>query len=130
MLLNHRAYLAILIMTEIARSDDQGLVKSRPLARSLGLAPRAFETVFQQLSKARLVKSVRGPDGGYRLARRGITLAQIIRAVSTGDRSLYRAERLKLAKQAASRLAAVERAYMIAMSEITLEELAALARGA
>ena len=69
MLLNHRAYLAILIMTEIAHSDDQGFVKSRPLALRLGLAPRAFETVFQQLSKARLLKSGRSPYGGYRLAR-------------------------------------------------------------
>ena len=58
-------------------------VPAKSLAARYDLAPRQFETVLQALVRAGLLKSVRGPRGGYELARerRKISLGDIVRAI-------------------------------------------------
>lgn len=78
-------YLACLIMAEIAFAGGaKTALTGAAIASRLGLAPRAIEKTLQALSRFGLLHSVRGPHGGYRLARprRSITLADIALAAA------------------------------------------------
>ena len=63
--------------------NPRGLVRARIMARDLGFSEAHLAKVLQALGRARLVKSTRGPAGGFRLARRPgqITLLQIAQAI-------------------------------------------------
>jgi Rrf2 family protein len=58
-------------------------VNAADIAERLGLARRGMEPLLQGLSRAGLLESVRGPKGGYRLARtpRDIRLSEIVSSV-------------------------------------------------
>ena len=58
-------------------------MQSQDIARRLGLPRRYLEQVLQQLVRAGVLKGVRGPRGGYRLARerRRVTVGEIVRVV-------------------------------------------------
>ncbi len=47
-----------------------------------GISPRYIEQIFQKLKKANIIKSIRGPSGGYYLARspEEIKVGDVIRA--------------------------------------------------
>jgi Rrf2 family transcriptional regulator, iron-sulfur cluster assembly transcription factor len=47
-----------------------------------GISPRYIEQIFQKLKKAGIIKSVRGPSGGYYLAKKldEITVGDVVRA--------------------------------------------------
>lgn len=54
----------------------------KDISRRQNISPRYLEQIFQDLKKAGLLKSRRGPQGGYTLARKPeeITVKQIIEA--------------------------------------------------
>lgn len=54
----------------------------KDISRRQGISPRYLEQIFQDLKKAGLLKSKRGPQGGYILARKPqeITVREIVRA--------------------------------------------------
>lgn len=56
---------------------------AKALASRLNLPPRHLETLLQTLVRANILKGVRGPRGGYELARerRRISAAEVVRAV-------------------------------------------------
>ena len=60
--------------------------KVNDIARRQGISPRYIEQIFIKFKKAGLIETVRGPKGGYLLARapEELTLGDIIRAVE-GD---------------------------------------------
>ena len=74
---------AIEAVTDIARQPLDRPVPSRDITSRQGIPPRYLEQVLQKLVKAGILSGIRGPKGGYRLARerRRITLADIVRAV-------------------------------------------------
>jgi len=80
-----RALTGIAIMLDVAfhagRTGD--LVGGAEIAERLGAARRGIEPVFQGLSRAGLLESVRGPRGGYRLGRRprDLRLSDIVASV-------------------------------------------------
>jgi Rrf2 family protein len=78
--------LALEAVTDIAFHGGSDPVQSQDIARRLNLPRRYLEQVMQQLVRAGLLKGVRGPRGGYRLARerRRISVGEIIRVVQ-GD---------------------------------------------
>ena len=83
-----RAMTAITIMLDIAfHAAGRDTVSAGDLAERLGLARRGMEPLLQTLSRAGLLDSVRGPRGGYRLARprREIRLAEIVVAANVDD---------------------------------------------
>lgn len=80
-----RALTAIAIMLDVAfhagRTGE--LAGGAEVAERLGAARRGVEPVFQALSRAGLLESVRGPRGGYRLGRRprDLRLSDIVACV-------------------------------------------------
>jgi Rrf2 family protein len=76
-----RAMLAVSIMLDVAfHAGRSTTVNAADLAERLGMARRGMEPLLQTLSRAGLLESVRGPNGGYRLgrARREIRLDDIV----------------------------------------------------
>lgn len=55
----------------------------KEISKRQGVTPRYLEQIFQKLKEAGLIKSIRGPKGGYYLAREPekISVADVIRAV-------------------------------------------------
>jgi Rrf2 family protein len=81
-----RAQTAIAVALDIGFHAGRGATDLAPAAEvadRLGMARRGLEPVLQALSRAGILESVRGPRGGYRLARRprDITLQQVLEAL-------------------------------------------------
>lgn len=79
---------AIEAVLDIAYNSADDTVQANDIAQRQGIPKRYLEQVLQQMVKANILSGVRGPQGGYRLARerRRIHLAEIydiIRALDT-----------------------------------------------
>lgn len=81
-LLPHRSLLAVAAVVDIAYHARPTPIAAKTLAARHGLPPRHLETLLQVLVRTGILKGVRGPRGGYELARerRRITIADIVRA--------------------------------------------------
>ena len=75
--------LALEAVTDIALNGGAEPVQSQDIAERLGLPRRYLEQVMQQLVRAGVLKGVRGPRGGYRLARerRRVSVGEVVRIV-------------------------------------------------
>jgi Rrf2 family transcriptional regulator, iron-sulfur cluster assembly transcription factor len=84
-LLSRRSMLSIAAVVDIALHARPSPVAAKLLAQRHNLPPRHLETVLQALVRAGILKGVRGPRGGYELARerRKITAGDIVRAAMT-----------------------------------------------
>ena len=82
MRLSARADYALRAAIEIA-TITEGHVTAEQVAGRQGIPVKFLETILTQLRRANLVRSQRGPDGGFWLARPAdqISLADIIRAI-------------------------------------------------
>ncbi|MDA8320967.1 MAG: Rrf2 family transcriptional regulator, partial [Actinomycetota bacterium] len=80
--LSARADYALRAAIELAASEG-GHVTSEQLARAQQIPAKFLEAILTQLRRAGLVRSQRGPEGGFWLARPAeeISLADIIRAI-------------------------------------------------
>ncbi|WP_328783182.1 Rrf2 family transcriptional regulator [Streptomyces canus] len=87
---------AVRAMAELAAAGDSCLT-AEYVAERQNIPVRFLFGVFRELRLAGLVVSVRGPEGGYRLARTpdSVTLADVMRAV---DGSLANVRDLELSK--------------------------------
>lgn len=83
MKLTHACGYAIHAVVYLAKQKDDQLVASREIAEAQGLPERFLVKVLKPLVSAQVLMSLRGPNGGYRLARapRSISLLDIIEAV-------------------------------------------------
>jgi Rrf2 family protein len=81
-LLSRRSMLGIAAVVDIAMHARPGPVAAKLLAARHELPPRHLETLLQALVRAGILKGVRGPRGGYELAkeRRKITAGDVVRA--------------------------------------------------
>lgn len=84
-----RALTAVAVALDVAFHAGHrggGLAGAAEVAERLGAARRGLEPVLQALSRAGLLESLRGPRGGYRLARRprDISLLDVVAAVAEG----------------------------------------------
>ncbi len=75
--------LALEAVCDIAYHGGAEPVQSQDIARRLDLPRRYLEQVMQQMVRAGILKGVRGPKGGYRLARerRRISVADVVLVV-------------------------------------------------
>jgi Rrf2 family iron-sulfur cluster assembly transcriptional regulator len=81
-LLSNRAVLGIAAVVDVALHARPQPVKARSLAARQHLSPRHLELLLQGMVQADILKGLRGPLGGYELARerREITVGEIVRA--------------------------------------------------
>jgi Rrf2 family protein len=74
---------AVRAAIELACSPENVPTKAEAISRAQDIPPKFLENILGDLRQSGLVRSQRGADGGYRLARAAseITIADIIRAV-------------------------------------------------
>ena len=85
--LTKKLLFAIEAVLDIAYNGGAQPVQSGDITGRQGIPRRYLEQVLQQLVRAGILEGVRGPKGGYRLARerRRITLGEIVRVVRALD---------------------------------------------
>jgi len=83
MRLTTKGRYAVTAMLDLAIHHDQGPVTLADIARRQGISLSYLEQLFAQLRKRGLVRSSRGPGGGYRLGRAAddIAVVEVIGAV-------------------------------------------------
>lgn len=76
---SRKLFYVVEAMVTIAYNAGQGAISSRDIAQRQGLPPRYLEQLMQRLVRGGLLRGMRGPHGGYVLAkeRRRITIADI-----------------------------------------------------
>jgi len=86
-ILPRKAILAVAAVTDIALHAKGRPVSAKALAARHGLPPRHLEPVLQAFVREGILKGIRGPGGGYELAREPneITAEEILRAAGTVD---------------------------------------------
>jgi Rrf2 family protein len=133
--LSRRSLLAISAVTDIALYARPLPVSAKALAARHNLPARHLEPVLQALVRHSILKGVRGPRGGYELARerRRITAAEIVRIAMTAevDDTPSPLPESKLAELVVGPL--VERgtaAFLAELEGVTVEDLCARAQAA
>src|ERR1700688_1088690 len=86
-LLSHKGVLAIAAVIDVALHAQGRPISAKTLAARHGLPPRHLESVLQALVRDGILKGIRGPRGGYELARERwrVTANDILRAAGTVD---------------------------------------------
>ena len=84
-ILPRKGLLAIAVVVDVALQTDGRPISAKSLATRHGLPPRHLDSVLQSLARDGILKGIRGPYGGYELARerRGVTANDILRAADT-----------------------------------------------
>ena len=78
-----KADYAVRAALELAAAEGEGPIKGERIAQAQAIPIRFLENILVELRHAGLVKSQRGAEGGYWLARPAseISLAEVLRAV-------------------------------------------------
>lgn len=87
--LSKKTLLALEAVVDVAINARPEPVQSKEITVRQGIPQRYLEQVMQQLVHAGILKGVRGPRGGYRLARerRRITVGDVVRVVGSLEAS-------------------------------------------
>ena len=132
-LVSRKGVLAIAAVIDVAINAQDRPVSAKALAARHKLPPRHLEPVLQALVRDGILRGIRGPHGGYELARehKHITAEDILRAASTTDE----AEELPVPLSGLvsdivrPALAEAERSFSAALSRINIEDLTKRTRG-
>ncbi|BBU63158.1 Rrf2 family transcriptional regulator [Methylosinus sp. C49] len=125
-LLPRPARLAVLAALDIALHARSRPVSSRALAARHDLPPRHLESMLQAMVRAGILKSVRGPAGGYELARerRRLNVGEIVRVALRAEEGAQDGETPPLLTLAVDPVfAEAERQALAKLDTITLDEL-------
>jgi Rrf2 family transcriptional regulator, iron-sulfur cluster assembly transcription factor len=128
-ILSRRGRLAIAAVVDIALHAVKGPVAAKALAARQNLPPRHLEPLLQALVRNGILKGLRGPRGGYDLARdrQSITCGEIVRAtVELGDDDFDTISPL-VSSVVVPAMAAAERSYFVQLDRITIADLCASA---
>ena len=81
MKLTTRSEYALLAMVQLARSEPDVYLRASEISGARRIPHKYLEQILLALKQARLLRSRKGPQGGYRLARpaQTISLAEIVR---------------------------------------------------
>ncbi|MGO4171340.1 RrF2 family transcriptional regulator [Bosea sp. TAF32] len=128
MLLSRRSLLAIAAVVDIALHARPSPVAAKLLAARHALPPRHLETLLQTLVRVGILKGVRGPRGGYELARerRKITAGDIARAAmqESGEEGLGPLPQSRLVDEVVGpEVEAASAAFLAMLDKVTVEEL-------
>ncbi len=85
--LTRKAVLSLEAVLDIAYNARPDPVQSRDITERQGIPNRYLEQVLQRLVREGVLRGVRGPRGGYTLARerRRVSLGDVLRVVSAMD---------------------------------------------
>jgi Rrf2 family iron-sulfur cluster assembly transcriptional regulator len=83
MRINKNTYLAVECLVRLASQEDAGPCTAQSLAQRINRSDAYMELILAKLRTAGLVRSIRGPRGGYLLSRaaRTISVAEILIAM-------------------------------------------------
>lgn len=81
MRLTSKSEYALLALIHLARNKGKGYLSVHSIATAQDIPPKFLEQILLSLKRARYVRSLKGPGGGFCLARpaRQISIAEIIR---------------------------------------------------
>lgn len=84
MLPSKKIFYAVEAVLYIAYNGGKGAISSRDIADRQGLPPRYLEQLMQRLVRGGILRGVRGPHGGYLLARerRRISIGDVCECLS------------------------------------------------
>jgi len=127
-LLSRRSMLAIAAVVDIALHSRTSPVAAKALASRHKLPPRHLETLLQGLVHAKILKGVRGPRGGYELARerRRISLGEIVRtavSLSTADPDDFAAQSKLLDKVIEPAVRKAGEPFLKELDAVSVEDL-------
>jgi Rrf2 family transcriptional regulator, iron-sulfur cluster assembly transcription factor len=126
-LLPRKGVLAVAAVIDVAMQEHGQPISAKTLAARHGLPPRHLESVLQALVRCGILRGVRGPRGGYELARdrRRVTANDILRAAGTvEDNETMHAGSDLLVKIVLPAMASAEHQFGIALDRINLEDMA------
>ncbi len=119
--LSKKEIAAIEAVLDIALNGGGALVQSADITARQGIPPRYLEPILQKLGRSGVLVGVRGPGGGYRLARerRRITLWQLVDAMRSEGEAAAEANSNTLANA----LADIETDLRARLDAVTIEDL-------
>jgi Rrf2 family transcriptional regulator, iron-sulfur cluster assembly transcription factor len=125
-LLPRKGVLAVAAVIDVAMQAHGQPISAKTLAARHGLPPRHLEPVLQALVRCGILKGIRGPRGGYELARdrRRVTANDILRAAGTveeNDTAHIDSELLN--KVVLPALASAEQEFGVALARINVEDM-------
>lgn len=125
-LLSRRGLLAIVAVLDVALHARERPVAAKSLAERHHLPARHLEPVLQSLVHAGILKGIRGPRGGYELARerRRISIDDILRAVSPLDAEDELAASNSLRNVVLPAIAEAETAFSATLRRMTIADMA------
>jgi Rrf2 family protein len=127
-LVSRKGILAIAAVIDVAIHAHGRPVSAKALAGRHKLPPRHLELVLQALVRDGILKGVRGPHGGYELARerKRITAEDILRSAGSaedaGEPPLPASALVNGVVRPA--LVEAERAFSVALGRINVDDLA------
>jgi Rrf2 family iron-sulfur cluster assembly transcriptional regulator len=126
-LLPRKTVLAIAAVVDVALQGRGRPVSAKTLAARHGLPPRHLEPVLQALVRDGILKGIRGPRGGYELARerRSVTAVDILRAAGTVDENadMRQGGSVLLEKVVLPALAKTEHEFELSLGHISVEDM-------
>ena len=126
-LLSRKSLLAVAAVIDVALHGRDRPVSAKALAARHSLPARHLEPVLQALVRMGILKGIRGPRGGYELARerKRITADEILRAAGTiedGTGSTV-ADSMVLNQVVIPAMSQAEKTFAAALGRINLEDL-------
>jgi Rrf2 family protein len=126
-LLSRKGLLAIAAVIDVALHERGRPVSAKALAARHTLPARHLEPVLQALVRVGILRGIRGPRGGYELAkeRRRITADDILRAAGTIEdvREGEQSGSPLLSDVVVPAIEQAERTFSAALSRISLDDL-------
>jgi Rrf2 family iron-sulfur cluster assembly transcriptional regulator len=126
--LSRRSVLAISAVVDVALHSRSVPVASKALAARHKLPSRHLETMLQGLVHAKILKGLRGPQGGYELARerRRTTVGEIVRtamSLSTAPPVDLGASSVLIERVIEPAVRRASETFLADLDSITIEEL-------
>lgn len=123
--LSEKSLLAVAAVIDVAIHARGQPVAAKALAERHNLPPRHLEPVLQALVHAGILKGVRGPRGGYELARerRRISVAEIVRVAEATNEDRAAAVPAIVRDVIFPAIAEAEAGFEQSLSSVTIERL-------
>jgi Rrf2 family protein len=134
--LSRKTIFALEAVLDIAYNARAEPVQAKEITRRQGIPQRYLEQVMQELVRAGVLKGVRGPRGGYHLARerRKVSVGDIVRVVAaienTPTTEQYQSESELGIKVVKPMLDEIYGSMMQTLDNISLQDLCATAEEA